>query len=376
MLAEFPKMGTEVVVVAPSAVPGGAERGVIGLARRLPEFGYETCVLLLQRGPLEEWLADAGVEVEILPMRRTRHLHRTLSIVWQLRRRCASAIAVIADQSKGQAIGGTAAAIARTPCVWWQHGVPSRHSLIEVTAAAVPSVAVVCSTKQASAAQRRITPRRRIEVIPPGTDIASVRERVGSGQQLRAQQGWEGPVVGMVARLEPWKGHELFLRAAATIANSHPATRFVVVGGALLGWEGDYPERLRTLAHDLKIGDRVMFTGHQVDVYPWFDAMDVSVTASTGEPFGRVTVEAMSLGKPVVGVRSGGTAEIIEDGVSGILVPPNNPAALASAVSSILSDSALRARLSRGGERRAESFSDTAMVSRFAALLDEIKRKV
>lgn len=376
ILEGFLRMGAEVLLVSPGAVPGGAERGLLGLARRLPEFGYEPRVVLLQRGPFEEWLADVGVDVEIFAMRRTRHLHRTLAIVWQLRRRFASALAVIADQSKGHAIAGTAAAMARTPCIWWQHAVPSRHSLIELTAATVPSAALVCSTEQASAAQRRLTPRRRVEVIPPGIEIARVREQAGSGHDLRARNGWEGPVVGIVARLQPWKGQELFLRAAPRIASCHPAARFTVVGGAVLGWEGDYPEQLRSLARDLRIADRVTFTGHQGDVYPWFDAIDVAVTASMGEPFGRVTVEAMALGKPVVGVRSGGTAEIIEDGVSGLLVPPDDPAALASAVSSILSDSALRERLSRGGLRRAECFSDTAMVSKFAALLDEVRRNV
>lgn len=126
----------------------------------------------------------------------------------------------------------------------------------------------------------------------------------------------------MVARLQPWKGQELFLRAAALVARMRSDVRFAIVGGAILGWEGDYPQRLRALAAQLGIEDRVFLAGHQADVYPWFDALDLSVTASVGEPFGLVTVEALALRKPVVGVRSAGTAEIIEDGVSGLLVPP------------------------------------------------------
>lgn len=358
--------------MSPAGAPGGAERALLGLARGLNEFGYDPHIVLLQHGGVEDWLAEVDIEAEVLPLRRTRHLHRTLPIVWQLRRRSASAIAVVANESKGHAIAGMAAAMARTPSIWWQQGVPFRHSLIEQAAAAVPSAAVVCYTEEARAAQLKLTPHRRVEVIPGGIDLTRGRKRAGDGEQLRARYGWTGPVVGIVARLQPWKGQELFLQAAVRVARDHPAARFAVVGGAILGWEGDYPERLRSLAARLGIEDRVVFAGHQSDVWPWFDALDVAVTASTGEPFGLVTVEAMSLGKPVVGVRSGGTAEIIEDGASGILVPPNDPARLASAVSSILSDSVLRKTLSCGAVHRAAAFSDAAMVSKFAALLDEV----
>jgi glycosyltransferase involved in cell wall biosynthesis len=370
-----PYMGAEVLLVSPTSAPGGAERGLLALARNLHQFGYEPHTVLLQHGGVEEWLAEGDIEAEVLPLSRTRHLHRTLPVVWQLRRRATSAVAVIANHSKGHAVVGTAAAMAHTPCIWWQHGVATGHSLIEQVAAVVPSAAVVCYTEEARAAQRRLTPHRRVEVIPGGIDLTRVRAGAGGGEQLRERYGWNGPVVGIVARLEPWKGQELFLRAAARVTRDHPDAHFAVVGGAILGWEGDYPERLRCLAADLGIGDRVVFAGHQPDVWPWFDALDVAVTASTGEPFGLVTVEAMSLGKPVVGVSSGGTEEIIEDGVSGILVPPGDPAALASAVSSILSDPPLHEKLSSGALRRAEVFSDTAMVSRFAALLDEVTHR-
>ena len=197
-------------------------------------------------------------------------------------------------------------------------------------AAAVPSAAVVCGSSAEIPAQRRLTPRRRLELIHYGIDLGAIRQRSGSGAALRTRYGWgERPLIGIVARLQPWKGQELFLRAAAQIAVTCPEARFAVIGGAILGWEGDYPQQLQTLAQSLGIGDRVVFSGHQRDVYPWFDALDVAVTASEGEPFGLVTVEALALGKPVVGVRSAGTAEIIQDGVSGLLVPPGNATAMA-----------------------------------------------
>ncbi len=361
--------------MSPSAAPGGAERALASLARRLPEFGWNPTVLLLESGPFEGWLEDLDCRVEVMAMTRTRHLHRTIPMLNRLRRRCRLADVVVSNQSKGHAIGGLASAAAGVPSVWWQQGIPGR-SLIEVVAAAVPSAAVVCSATDAFQAQLRLTPRRRVELINLGIDTALVRRGFGGGAALRTRHGWDDKqVVGIVARLQPWKGQELFLQAAALVGRARPDVRFAVVGGAVLGWEGDYPSRLRDLATRLGLGDRVVFAGHQDDAYTWFDAFDVAVTASVGEPFGLVTVEALASGTPLVGVRSGGTAEIVEDGVSGLLVAPGGAQAMADAILGILADPALSARLVQAGYARAETFTDTAMASRFATLLEQVAKR-
>ena len=330
-------------------------------------------MILLQHGPFENWLADAGCEFEVLPMGRTRYLYRTAEIVARLRRHSKGASVVVANQSKGHAIAGTAALLARTPCVWWQHGIPGR-TRIELAASAVPAATIVCSSGEARAAQLRRTSRRHVEVVYPGVDIDRLSRTKVHGDRIRAEQSWAGPVVGMVARLEPWKGQELFLRAAAQVTDTRPDVHFAVVGGAVLGWEGDYPKQLRQLADVLGISDKVLFAGHQDDVYSWFDCFDVAVTASVGEPFGLVTVEAMALGKPVIGVRSAGTADIVEDGISGLLVPPNSPDAMAAAILDVLVDRQLRTQLADGAKRRAKRFSDAEMTSKFARILDDVAR--
>lgn len=190
---------------------------------------------------------------------------------------------------------------------------------------------------------------------------------------MRAKFGWqERPVIGIIGRLQEWKGQDVFLRAATQVAALHPEAVFAVVGGAVLGWEGDYPVQLRRLADELGIADRVHFAGHQEDVYPWFDACDVVVHASLGEPFGLVLVEAMALGKPLVATAAGGPTEIIVDGESGLLVPPGDADSMAAAISRVLADDGLRARLATGAPKRAEVFDERAMTANFAALLDDI----
>ena len=192
----------------------------------------------------------------------------------------------------------------------------------------------------------------------------------GSGASIKRSLGWENnPTVGIVGRLQPWKGQEVFLQAAARLAEVREDIRFIVVGGAILGWEGSYPDDLRRLADDLGIADRVHFAGHQSTSHPWYDALDVVVHASFGEPFGLVLVEAMALGKPLVATGVGGPLEIVEDGTSGLLVPPGDPERLAEAVERILADPGLASTLSRGAAERAKAFTEERMAEEFADLL-------
>lgn len=358
-----------VLLLSPTSVQGGAERALSGLARRLPEFGWEPTAILLAPGPLEGWLADAGCPVQVLDTGRTRHLHRTAATLARLARRAREVDVVVSNQSKGHVYGGTAARLACRPAVWWQQGTP-RQSVIESVAARVPASMVVASSVEAVAAQQRLTPTHRVELVHLGIDVTTVADRVGSGAVVRTHRRWhEATLVGIVGRLQEWKGQDVFLRAAARVAARHPEAVFVVVGGAVLGWEGDYPERLRRLAADLGIDDRVEFVGHQDDVYPWLDALDVVVHASYGEPFGLVLVEAMALGKALIATAAGGPLEIVEDGKSGLLVPPGDDEAMAGAIGKVLGDHALRGRLEVGAAKRAGSFDERRMAERMSSLL-------
>lgn len=361
-----------VLLVSPTSVPGGAERALAGLALRLPELGIEARAALLQPGPLEDWLAEAGCPVEVIDAGRTRQLHRTAASVVRLAQMARKVDVVVSNQSKGHVYGGLAARLAGRPAVWWQHGTPER-SPIESTAARVPAAAVVAGSQQSYDAQRRLTPRRRVELVFPGIDVRGVRARRGSGAGIRGVNKFGNvPLVGIVGRLQEWKGQGVFLQAASQVAQSFPSVIFLVVGGAILGWEGDYPDQLRRLAKELGIEHRVHFVGHQDDVYPWFDALDVVVHASFGEPFGLVLIEAMALGKPVVATAAGGPVDIIEDGVSGILVPPGDHGAMAAAVTKLLEDEQLRAELGAEASVRADEFDDHRMAERFGHIMHEL----
>jgi glycosyltransferase involved in cell wall biosynthesis len=369
---------TRVALVASSAVAGGAERALASLARLLPGSGVEPVAVLLQDGVLAEWLQAADCPTIVLRSGRVRQLHRTVATVAEIRSVLLKeeVDVVLSSQSKSHVYGGSAAALARLPAVWWQHEIP-HPGRIEHAAGRVPAAAVVCGSQAAEKEQRRLTPQRTIvRIPPPGVDVAAVAARRGCGVAVRRALGWErNRIVGIVGRLQPSKGQESFLRAAAALAPSRPDLRFAVVGGAVLGWEGSYPEDLRNLAAELGIADRVHFAGHQDDAAPWFDACDVVVHAATNEPFGLVLVEAMALGRPLVASDMGGPQDLVEHSVSGLLVPPGRPQDLAAAVGTVLDDRELADRLSAGAMRRAELFTEHGSVTRFGELLRTIATK-
>ena len=363
-----------VLLVSPSAKPGGAERSFVSLARCLPSRGIAVDAAVLEDGPLGDWLREAGCPVTVLEAGRLRQpvgVRRTIAALRTLARARRSA-AVVSLMDKGHVYGGAAAFAAGLPAVWWQPVIPKK-SRFELVAARVPSAAVVCVCDAAVATQRRLTPRKRVVKIESGTAVGELLNRRGSGQLVRAQLGWrDSPLVGIVGRLQPSKGQHVFLDAIARVRRDHPNARYLVVGGAILGWEGSYPDELRQLTERLGLNERVHFAGHRDDPVPWIDALDISVLASSGEGFPLALLEAMVLGKAVVATACGGPEELVRDRIDGLLVPPGDSAQMACAISALLADDEFALTLGRRAERRASEFSDERMAERFARLLDDV----
>ncbi len=153
------------------------------------------------------------------------------------------------------------------------------------------------------------------------------------------------PVVGFLGVFRPEKGIEYFLQMAARLAASRPDIRFLAVGGESavndIGW---FP-KMRAHAQELGIGDRVHFTGSRDDVPDMMRSMDVLVVPSLNEGFGRVIIEANAVGIPVVGANAAGIPEVIEDGKTGLLVPPKDAEAMAAAVARLLDDDVWRRQM-------------------------------
>jgi len=213
----------------------------------------------------------------------------------------------------------------------------------------------------------------RIALTPEGLDAeAFARGADPRGFWLRHGLPEDVPLIGLVACLVDWKGHDVFLEACARVLPTAHAGAVIV--GAEPDGSGRELSRLRQKARDLGIGDRVWFTGHEADVASAMAACQVVVHASTSpEPFGRVILEAMALGRPVIATRAGGPEEIIASGSDGLLVPPGDVRGLAEALDSLLADAGLRERLGRAGlEKVRDRYTLCGHVATVEAVWEEL----
>ncbi len=203
-----------------------------------------------------------------------------------------------------------------------------------------------------------------VTTIHHGTDTEAFRKTTVSPETVRAE--WGVPkgrfVVGIVGRIAEEKGVTDLMRAVAKLKDL--PVHLVIVG------DGPWDLLLRHLEYELKLGDRVTFAGFRQDVNNAINALDVLVLASTwAEPCAAVVQQAMALGKPVVGTDMGGTPEMVASGETGLIVPPQNPDALASALRAVYNDPARRAEMGRAGRVRVDDlFTLSGMTDRIESL--------
>lgn len=179
-------------------------------------------------------------------------------------------------------------------------------------------------------------------------------------------------VVGFLGRFSPGKGHEEFLQAASALRDAFPDVRFVIVGEASFG-EKSYAERVRSLASRLNLEGTVLFAGFRSDVPEVMASFDIFAFPSHAEAFGMALIEAMAMQKPVVASGSDGVLDIVQQGMSGLLVPPKNAPALATALASLMDNPALRARLGEAArERVREKFDQQRQIDRLESIYDSL----
>jgi L-malate glycosyltransferase len=204
-----------------------------------------------------------------------------------------------------------------------------------------------------------------IVVIRNGVDMSRFDEPP-AGARLRDELGIaaDAPLVTVVSRLTRQKGLENFLEAVAALKPRYPTARFLIVGdvGADPA-EWPYRGELTDLAGRLGVTDRVIFTGLRSDIPAVLGCADVAVMPSLNEALSNVLLESMAAGAPVVATRVGGTPEALHDGQTGLLVPPGDSDAIATAVARLLDDRELATRLGRAArDRIATKFSVSQMV--------------
>ena len=348
---------------------GGAQESYTGLLLRLDRSAYEVRALSLSSGSAVQRLRRLGLEVEVIDEADDEAAVPELT-AYLVR----NEIDLLhAHMYRAEVVGARAALAAGTAVVMATvHSSRVRSPEDVATLAALTPVMdrlIVPSSSIAAKVRAEGRGGATFSVVPNGVDLDRFDLPVAACA-LRREFGIPGgaPLLGVVARLEPEKGHRYLIEAMPAILRGAPETCLVIVGEGSLGGE------LRSLAAGLSAParDRVVFTGRREDVAAITAEIDVAVLPSLREAQGISILEAMARRKPVVASAVGGIPEVLTNGLDGLLVPPADPAALAEACIRLACSPELRGRMGEAGRATVEArFSLDAMVRQIEEIYDE-----
>ena len=335
--------------------------------------GIEWIAVFTKDGPMVEETRAHGVETHLIEAGRIRDVGRRIGAVRRIaalaRERQVSL--VFGWMVSSQLLAGPAAWLADIPAAWYQVGLPSP-DWMDRFATFCRARGIVVLSKDVAAAQARISPTRPQHLVYPGASLEkfdAVRAESLAALRARFNLPANGPLIGIVGRLQRWKGMHTLVAAMPAVRARHADAHLVIVGGAH-DTEPGYGDELKALARANGVESAVTFAGYQADVPHWMQAMDIVVHAADREPFGIVVVEAMALSKPVIAGAAGGPSEIITDGQDGLLVPFDDVLALANALARFVDDPAFAERCGAAAHTRAQDFSAQRYVAR---LVDAIR---
>lgn len=357
-----------VTLVMPSASPtGGAEEAFCQLLKSNAARSMRWQLIFLENGPLVAQVEPFVARSLVVQCGRTREFWK-----WWKASTMIAAFAkefqsdlILGWMTKGHVYGGLAARRAHIRAAWFQMGLPE-DGLLDKVSRRLPAEAVFTCSEFVAGLQRAKQPSANVVPVPLGVDVSRFDHRKLPTPMLARQQlglPSSGPIVGIVGRLQRWKGMHTLIAAMPTVLQSHPDAHCVIVGGAYSA-EPDYESRLREQVADLGVDAFVTFAGAQTNIPLWMQAMDVIVHASEREPFGIVIVEALALGKPVIACSPGGPEQILRDLPSCLLVPFENSQALSQAViqtrTRLADDTA--ERIARGRQFSASMYSERLVI--------------
>ncbi len=377
----------KILYLNPSAHLGGAEWVLYDVVTHLDRHRFQPVVALPKEGPLAESLREAGIDVRLIEafapllklgrysrwrdyLRVSPALSRALQGGQALSRIVQDeGVAIIhAHGIKAHLLSALLKPVLHVPIIWHVHdfiGGRRFHRLYRCVAGMVPSLVIANSRAVAD----DLGPDPNVVVVYNGVDLqrfSPIRRSAEGGSYH----------VGMIGVLAPWKGHGVFLEAARRVSERLENVQFWIVGDEIYDTDGHrgYRRRLEEWVREAGLHGRVRFTGFCRDVARVIGGLDIVVHASIEpEPFGRVLVEAMACGKPVIASRAGGVPEIVEHDVNGLLVTPGDVERLADMILRLLNDADERERLGRAGRRRVEErFSLAEQVRRIQRLYESL----
>jgi len=374
-----PKQPATILFLDHTSRLGGGEIALYHLLLLLDQERFRPLVVLGEEGPLAVKLREWGIETCVIPLPadvantrkdslgagsllKIREIGAIILYSFRLKSFIKShgVHLVHTNSLKADLIGGVAARLARVPVVWHIRDRIENDYLPAPVAAAfrflcriIPDFIVANSA--ATLETLHLPGPARQAVVHSGYALTQKTSTVvhdGVIPHVPTGKSGSSILIGLVGRIARWKGQHIFLEAAAIVRSRFPLARFQIIGAPLFGEEA-YGEEIRALSTSLGLDDCVEFLGFCDDIDLLISELNILVHASiTGEPFGQVIIEAMAAAKPVVATRGGGVPEIVKDGITGMLVPMGDVAAMADAVGQLLADPEHARQLGLAGRER------------------------
>jgi len=348
---------------------GGGQQSLLGLLQRMNRERFTPLVAMPAEGPLAEKIRALKIPLFTVPLGSLRSFNllkvvRTIRLLARILRERQVDL-VHTNASRSTLYAGLAARWVGVPLVWHVR-IAQRESIYDRFLFALASKVIVISR---AVAKRFPWDKRgrKISVVYNGLDLEHfVPEEAGD---LRSRFGLDGKVVvGLVGQVVPIKGGDFLIEALRQARKIEPHIHLLVVGAPT-----PYQKELERKVLCLGLSDAVTFAGYQEDIPRVMSSIDILALPSRTEAFGRVLIEAMGCAKPVVAFSVDAVPEIVEDGVTGLLVPCGDVDALAEAIARLAGDSALRARMgARGRERVHRDFGLPEHVRRVESLYEEV----
>lgn len=348
----------------------GSDQCLLRLLQYLDTEEFTPIVLLPEKGPLLDHLQALDVETIVRPL---RILHRTYSPSYWLRfafgalpslRYCSRlvrrrGIALIHSNTSHVLDGGLVARVMGIPHVWHIREIHSAQPFFIraflppfIIHNAATCIAISQATRKAFS--DKASDLSKITTIYDGVEFQRFATAVTpDSTYTEFALDPATPLIGMVGRIARWKGHHIFIKAAARVHAIDPSVRFMIVGDAVTQDDNIFREELKSLVHQLHLQEHVIFTGMRDDIPALLRAFTVFVLPSVQpEPLGNVVLEAMAAGCPVIATAQGGPVETVLPGETGLLIPPANAVALAEAMLTLLTSPELARDMGLAGQAR------------------------
>jgi glycosyltransferase involved in cell wall biosynthesis len=354
----------------------GGQLIALAFARAARVRGDRVLFVSPGRGPFIDLVEREGMDVRLVDVSRTFRVAGAVQLTRLLRRERVDVLhthTALAANVLSRVAGRLAGAAVVSHIHIENHFRPNRfvravHSALDNRTARLAArvLAVSRSTRDTLIAQGY--PSQLVEVVHNGIDVDAQGSRRAQGlrNELRVPDG--ATLVGEIGRLCDVKGQRELIEAIALVPDAH-----LVLVGDDLETGGAYRTLLEELARDRAVDDRVHLLGYRADAGELLDQFDVLVLPSWIEGLPGVVLEAMAHAKPVIATPVGGTAELVVDGETGMLVPPRDPVAVAAAIQTIIDDPKRARRLGLAGRDRAErEFSEKSMTTRVLEVYDAV----